>query len=138
MFVDVEESGELERAGLNWAWDRVFTGDQVDFTRALAKIARPVVLAWGFPPACLGTVAELIAAGMTAWWLDGDRDAARQAFIARASGSIDDFDTQMRRIREQWSSISQIFAGHMIRTVHPGGTYSSPDRVFRLIVEQDA
>lgn len=132
-FVDVEEDGELERAGLRSAWDESFTRGPSALVDLLRSGNRHIALAWGFPPSWLRIVAALKAAGMALWWFDGDRDAARESCIGRGSGSIQHFDIQMSAIRENWFAISAVFGNHIIQNVHPGPQYTAPEEIFERL-----
>lgn len=134
LFVDLEEPGALELAGLRSAWDEVFAGGHAAFVaRLLTTFHRPVVLAWGFPPRHLRIVAALKEAGMSLWWLDGDRDAARESFVAAAQVPVSCFDTQMGQITQNWRAISDVFGERVIRSVHAGPRYSAPEEIFRCM-----
>jgi hypothetical protein len=60
-----------------------------------------VVISWGFiPEGQLGLVLALRERGYDWIWLDGDREAARRAFLARGTSTPRALETQMRAIAE--------------------------------------
>jgi hypothetical protein len=135
--LDVEQEGVLERVGLKLVWDSMFapSGSVASFLDALSQQGHTIVIDWGFPPRCLPVVAALQRHGVEAWWLDGNRRAARQSFIQRGTVPIQCFDKQMRAIRQGWSTIKAVFAPHTISTVGRGPTYMPPEDVSKLIIE---
>jgi hypothetical protein len=69
---------------------------------AAAKVLRHnIVITWGFvPDAELDMVRAMRSFGFEWIWLDGDRAAARRAFLARGTVSEEVLDLQMQRIAE--------------------------------------
>lgn len=134
--VDLERPGALEAAGLRAAWVEVcrsagstagaFVGD-------LRSRGRNAVLDWGFPPSCLPIVRALVAAGVEAWWLDGDRDAALASYQARGTGSIDAWRAQLNAIDRNWPAIAELVGPRVIRTVEPGPRHVDGPDFYALI-----
>ncbi|MFZ2057020.1 MAG: hypothetical protein WAV54_06400 [Acidimicrobiales bacterium] len=95
-----------------------------------------VVLDWGFVPALLGRVRQMIRKGFEPWWFTGDEDAARRAFLGRGTMTKDLFNIQMARIRDSWVRIEKVFDGRMLDVIHPapgGYEHLPPEEVFRLM-----
>lgn len=130
--LDVEH-GVLQRAGLKELWDRIFTeGISVaPFIEGVRQFAVPVAIDWGFPPQCLPTVRAFHQHGVATWWFDGDREAARRAFIRRGTVSVADLDVQMRLIAERWAEITSFFGTRVINTINRDVTYIPPEQIFQ-------
>ena len=110
--------------------------DEIDGARA----EHPnVVIDWGFPVGALSIVRGLIASGVEAWWFDGDRDAALEAFLARSGhpGTKHDWDVQMTAIQGHWTEIEELFQGRILNVVTPGPAHLSNESHFRLIQGTD-
>ena len=110
------------------------TGDAEPFVSALRGVGRPVILSWGFPLGCLPLVRRLHDVGVTAWWFDGDRAAARAHFIRRGAGSLDDWDRQMAQIEQHWPVLSAFYADRTIATVASDGTFMALEDDFARMV----
>src|SRR5688572_10293621 len=73
---------DFDRVGLHDQWDEVLaTGGAGRFAEGLSGLGRPVIVDWGLPTRFLYVVVALQEAGIRTWWIDGDRDHARAAFI---------------------------------------------------------
>src|SRR5207248_572117 len=73
----------------------------VDELAPVERATPDIVISWGFlPEVQLGLVLALRERGYDWVWLDGDRDAARQAFLARGTSSERALAIQMRAIEE--------------------------------------
>lgn len=94
-----------------------------------------VVLDWGFPPPLIWKLRQLRALGAEAWWFDGDRNAARESFIARGSGSASGMARQLELIEARWDEISEVFSARMLRVIEPGPTYLPSARIFQVLLD---
>jgi hypothetical protein len=133
--------GELERHGWrvlrgddkargHWAkddtraWDLFVEGNHVGIARLAA--AEPVGLAieFGFPGWMISTVELWISRGVEAWFLDGDHEAAFQAW--RVTNDYPDhvFWDQLRSLVAVDAEISRVFGSRRIRTVAPGPVHA--------------
>jgi hypothetical protein len=131
LHLDVEKEGVLARAGLEEVWYDMFASSSVDrFTGALRRIGRPVTIDWGLPPNCLPIVELLASSGVEIWWFDGDREAARESFIKRATVPVAALDVQMAKIEKGWPDIARVFASRIIETVLPGPAYVPRELIF--------
>jgi hypothetical protein len=133
--VDVENGG-FDRLGLSLAWSAVcqLPPPQVSpFIAALRGLRRPIALDWGFPPPWLPLVRALHDAGVTAWWFDGDRQAARAVFIRRATVQVEALDLQMRHIEAYQALFDDFYAGRVVQAIHPDGSFTPPERIFDTI-----
>jgi len=95
-----------------------------------------VVLEWGFIPALLGRVRQLVRIGFEPWWFGGDETAARHAFLDRGGVPEEALNIQLARIHESWVRIEPVFATHVLNVVGatPGGYHHLPsEEVFRMI-----
>lgn len=126
LHLDVETVGVLERHELRQEWDALFTRAPDSL---LASLSRPTVIDWGFPPHCLPFVRSLVGAGVQPWWFGGDGNAARQAFIARGTGSLVDFERQMTAIGANWPAIEAVFSPNILRVIEAGPTYVEPEAI---------
>jgi hypothetical protein len=64
------------------------------------------------------------------WWFDGDRAAARKAFIHRSPESVETLNTQMMALDQYWRHIEPIIQESTIMTVSADGTYLRPEVIF--------
>jgi hypothetical protein len=83
----------------------------------------PIVVDWGFPMGATWMVEALRDLGFQLWWLDGDRVAARLRYSARGTGSIMNFDTQLRSIEDNWHKIESLFGQRTISTLGSDGKF---------------
>jgi hypothetical protein len=133
--LDLENRG-LDRFGLGLAWQRILRlppDDVEPFVSALRQLDRPAVLDWGFPPSWLPLVRALHDAGVTAWWFDGDRAAARDTFIQRGTVTIDALDQQMALIVQRWPELATFYGDRMLEVVAPNGNFMTPEDLFARI-----
>ncbi len=141
-FVDVEEDGELQSAGLEEHWSRLFADltHASEFANAVFREERQVVLGWGFPVEYLPVVSALRNSQIDVWWLDGDRDAARESFLRRGSISVELYDRQIANIEAHWPEIASLFGTErIIRVVAPGPTYLAPAEIYaRMFTREPA
>jgi hypothetical protein len=136
LHVDLENGG-LEAAGLAKAWSAVAhlpPSSVRPFVSALRALNRPMILDWGYPPAFLPLIQALHEAGVVAWWLDGDHDAARQRFTKRGTVSIEAFEVQMSAIRACWRELSAFYASRVVTAIKADGTFSDPNEIYELIL----
>lgn len=85
------------------------------------------------PPAFLPLVQALHAAGVTAWWFDGDREAARRQFIARGTVSVGALDNQMASIDAVWSQLSSFYGSRVVPAIKPDGSFTDPSEIFEVV-----
>jgi hypothetical protein len=133
--IDVENGG-LNRFGLSPAWRQMYRSrppDVTAFVEGLRKLGRPVALDWGFPVQRLPIVRALHEAGVTAWWFDGDRAAARLAFLQRGTVSVEALDRQMRGIEVHQPFLDDFYDGRIIRAINAGGSFAPADSIFATL-----
>ena len=136
--IDLENDG-LDRFGLRPTWDLIARLPPVDvqpFLATMHGLERPVVLDWGFPPLWLPLVQTLHAAGVTAWWFDGARAAARAAFIKRGTVSVAALDRQMHEIEQHEAVLGRFYGDRVIRAIEADGTFASAESIFASIFGQ--
>jgi len=135
--VDMElldhEAGSLQQTGLRNQWNAFCEGSDHDsFIRAIKGRESSVVLNWGFPPWMLSVVSALKASGVSLWWFDGDRLAARSLHESRGKPVLA-FDMQLTRISDAWAVINILFGDHIVRTVQPDGRLIENEEIFSRI-----
>ncbi len=108
----------------------LFRGNPEAFISRLSQKSQSTMIDWGFPLSMLSQVRWLQQKGTVTWWFDGDREAARQAFIKRGTVSLKDFLVQMDSIEKNWQAIKEIIGTHIIKTVTPGPTHATPECIF--------
>lgn len=129
--VDVEAPGALVTHSLDVAWRGMFkTGAVRAFIDQVGQLGTEVAIDWGFPPTCLPVVRAIQAAGVGTWWFDGDRAAARRAFLARGTVSATHLDHQMAGITQHWCEIQMVFAGRIIQVIDSKGQYLPPGEIY--------
>ncbi len=115
-------------------WNELIeTGRAKSFLTAVRRLAKPVVINWGFPTRYLYIVSALQAEGVQAWWLHAERTQARAAFIAR--GGIDPqlFDWQMDNIERERLLISSVFGERVVAGLGPDGSQRRPEDLWSEI-----
>jgi hypothetical protein len=110
---------------------------------AFMKVARyshqPIVLEFGMyaTDGAIALLERLRQAGAEAWWFDGDRDEAFEAWKLenRKSGRI--FDTGERKwgqvvgmMNENWSHLAAFFGSNIVRTIKAGPVHALPEETF--------
>jgi hypothetical protein len=129
--VDLENDG-LERFGLAPPRQRIarLPPDDVEpFLSALRQLDRPVVIDWGFPLPWFPLVRALHAAGVTAWWFDGDRVASRGIFIRRGTVPTQALDEQMACIAHHWPELAESYGDRAVPVVAADSTFIDPERI---------
>jgi hypothetical protein len=109
------------------------------FMDALKRSGRRTAIEWGFHPADLPRVRELISAGAEGWWFDGDRAAAREAYKeAKGAAHFPAFDQQLTRVEGAWDEISKLFRSRILRVVGPGPSHVPVEQTWRKMRGQKA
>jgi hypothetical protein len=129
--IDLENQG-LDQFGLGDAWQgivRLPPETVQPFVTRLREMKRPVVLDWGFPPQWLPLVRALHEAGVTAWWFDADRAAARNAFIRRGTVSVEALDQQLGLIDRHWPQLAEFYGPRIVRVLAPSGVFMTPEAI---------
>jgi hypothetical protein len=146
MHIDAEHWPDYDSDGIHAAWDEFLmkTGRAMDFIRAVSPKARPMIFDWGLPMRELFVVVALQAEGVATWWLCGEGDHARKAFIKREEKKPDNervpverFDAQMREIDRHWLLIERLFGDHMINGLEPDGAQRKPAVLWEELRSRD-
>lgn len=130
------ENGDLERHGLAQAWSASATSPSESpepFVRALRRLDRDGALDWGYAPPWLPFVTALHDSGVSAWLFDGDRAAARQAFIRRGTVSVEALDVQMQQIAAVEPALRAFYGVRWLDVMRPDGTYIAWDDLHELM-----
>ena len=98
---------------------------------AIARHVR-VVVDYGFFPVTIPYIKELIQSGFELWWFDGDRTAAREAFVLRDRteghpASIEDFERYTGLVVQHWAEYQELFEDRFLEVILPDGTQLSND-----------
>ena len=146
MHIDAEHWPNYDSDGIHAAWDVFLSkiGRATDFIRAANRKSRPMIFDWGLPMRDLFVIAAFQAEGMATWWLRGDRDHARKAFIVReqnkpaGSGSpVEFFDAQMHEIDRHWLLIERLFGKQIINGLHADGSQRNPAELWEELTARD-
>lgn len=134
--IDAERMGgtDFDRVGVHHEWNELIsTGRAARFVKAIRRLPNPVVVNWGFPTRYLYVVSALQAEGVDTWWLRGDRNLARRAFVER--GGIDPaaFDHQMADVEREWFLIAAVFGRCIVEGLRPDGSQRAPREIWRDI-----
>ena len=100
-----------------------------------------LILDWGFPMHQFATVAAVKSRGVEMWWFDGDRGAARTAFLRRASrveqlsgarlaARLREFEDQMKAIENSEAEIAALFEKRIVVTIKSGPRYVSCEDIY--------
>jgi hypothetical protein len=126
-----------------WPEQRLWSMDPQQVQRFIGYLHtqdRDTVMTWGFHVDCLGLIQEMASVGVTAWWFEVDRLAAREKFASRGTvirsgvlqpGTPDPvrFDQQMGVLTSRWAEIAMSFGERIIRTLGPDGAYLPPETI---------
>ena len=109
-------------------------GSAIEVRNQLRLLGPNVVLEWAFLPTHIKKVKQLRSAGVEPWWFDGDESAARQGYVNRDGVvNLEEYETQVARIRAAWPQIEKLYRDHMIDVVTPGPTYLSCEEIWAAI-----
>jgi hypothetical protein len=122
--VDFEDSVSLNR----------FVADPVDFIKSELQ-GCDIVISWGFVPVDgqINIVKYLQSIGFKLIWFDGNREAARRAFIKRGTVSVDLLDIQIKRIND--SQVISIINPIIINTFDENGEFKPLESIVGEIEE---
>lgn len=105
-----------------------------DFAKAIKGFNKNIVLTWGFMP---GTDDEAIKTlqrlGFKLIWLDGNREAARKAFIQRGTVPVELLDIQMARIDAM--NIEDFYPHVIINPFDDNGMFLTKEVIAEKIIE---
>jgi hypothetical protein len=104
------------------------------------RAGRPdFILNWGFPPNdhYFAKVRDLVDAGMTPWWFDGDRGAALDSFIERDTVSREAWDAQLAQVETRWTDIEDIFGANRIDVIDSDGAYLPCPAIYEVMFGGD-
>lgn len=141
--VDLDAADCLKAAGLPPFWtekERVAnldSGRLREFVRHLRTVGKPSALTWTFPTDLVDFVREMTTFGVSAWWFEADRLAARQRYAARGTvlrngvyskGKPDTtlFDRYVASVSNNWARMAPIFGDRIIRTLGSDGRFMDP------------
>ncbi len=115
LHVDIEE---FEGSYFHAVWAAALRLKDVSlFLNTLKERSHNTVLSWGFHLDDLQIVADLKRAGVRLWWFEADEARARERFISRGADSIDVFEAQMKRIKNNRGKIEELFQPNMLTTL---------------------
>ncbi len=128
------ENGDLERHNLAQAWGASVVAPAASpqpIVDALRRLNRHVAFDWGYPPVWLPFVMAMHRAGVTTWWFDGDRAAARRRFLKRGTVSVQALDIQMQGIAAVDSDIRTFYGERIVEVIGADGIFTDPDVIYR-------
>jgi hypothetical protein len=138
--IDAEVDGgiDFDRVGIHRDWNNVIaTGHAEAFRVAVDELSHPIVINWGFPVQYLYVVRALQAVGFIAWWVGGDRKAAREAYgkryLAGRGFHPANFDPQMVAIEQHWLLIESVFGARIISGLAADGSQRQPAEMWAEI-----
>jgi hypothetical protein len=137
LHLNVEEDGVLDRHGLAAEWLALFgaSATSAPFIEALNRFNRPVAIDWGFPPECLDTIRKLFDGGVMLWWFAADWAVARRKFQLRRYPHVQDFDIQIRKIKDTLPEINALFGSHLEYALPSTGIYTPPDKIWDSMLD---
>jgi hypothetical protein len=103
------------------------------FLNTLKERTHNAVLSWGFHLDDLQIVADLKRAGVRIWWFEADEARAREKFIARGAVSIDVFEAQMKRIKNNRAKIEELFQPNILTTLRPDNSRMTFPEIFDAV-----
>lgn len=115
LHIDIEE---FEGSYFHAVWAAALRLKDVSlFLNTLKERSHNTVLSWGFHLDDLQIVADLKRAGVRLWWFEADEARARERFISRGADSIEVFEAQMKRIKNNRGKIEELFQPNILTTL---------------------
>jgi hypothetical protein len=131
LHVDIEQ---FHGSYFHTVWDAAIRLGNVSlFLDTLQERSAHTVLSWGFHPDDVEIVADFKRAGVKLWWFEADEAKARERFIARGNVSINAFEAQMKRIKDNRRKIEQLFHPNIVTTLKPDNGSMTFPQIFDLI-----
>jgi hypothetical protein len=131
LHVDMEE---FEGSYFHAVWAAALRlKDMSLFLNTLKERSHNTVLSWGFHLDDLQIVADLKRAGVRLWWFQADEARARERFISRGGDSIEAFDAQMKRIKNNRGNIEELFQPNILTTLRPDNSCMTFREIFDAI-----
>jgi len=132
--IDLEHDG-LDRYGVRTEWERFFgENDLLPFIQALYAFQKPVVLDWGYPPCLWPRIAQLSSGGITPWWFEADRLAARSAFLSRADLPVWAFDSQYAQIAAAWNELAPLYEDRIVHVLAQDASFQPHEAIAHRIL----
>ncbi len=98
------------------------------------ELNQDIVITWGFMPGVDDNrVLHLKKMGAKLIWFDGNREAARKAFLARGTVSELELDKQMRRIKN--TDIIEIFKPIVFNTFKEDSSFLPKEEIASKLLE---
>jgi len=118
-------SVELKNLFLSNSW--------VEFVKRLKSNGKDTVMTWGFMPGVHDkAIKDLQEFGFKLIWFDGNRKAAREAFLKRGTVDEPTLDIQMKRIEKM---NIQNLNPTIIDTFDENGKFHSKDKIVELLIK---
>ena len=131
LHVDIEE---FEGSYFHAVWTAALRLKDVWlFLNTLKERSHNTVLSWGFHLDDLQIVADLKRAGVRLWWFEADEARARERFISRGADSIDVFEAQMKRIKNNRAKIEELFQPNMLKTLRSDNSCMTFREIFEAV-----
>ena len=131
LHVDIEE---FEGSYYHAVWTAALRlKDMSLFLNTVKERSHNTVLSWGFHLDDLPIVADLKRAGVRLWWFEADEARARERFISRGADSIEVFDAQMKRIKNNRAKIEELFQPNMLTTLKPNNGSMTFREIFEAV-----
>jgi hypothetical protein len=131
LHVDIEE---FDGSYLHSVWLAAVKLKEMSlFLNTLKERTHNAVLTWGFHLDDLQVVADLKKAGVRVWWFEADEARARERFIVRGGGSIDVFDAQMKRIKNNRAKIEELFQPNILTTLRSDNSCMTFREIFEAV-----
>lgn len=133
---DVGGAGDSKAAK---AWRAVLngTGTPEDFVKIARYNPQPVVMEYGMfaNDQGLALLRRLRDSGTEAWWFDGDRQAAFEAWQAENAKARPNFVDPMWHnvvalIDANYAMLKAFFGGNMVRAIEAGPVHVPPEQTF--------
>lgn len=126
------------------AWRRFLAGQgsAQEFMEVAGASRQPIVLEFGMfaTAGAIALLERMRQAGAAAWWFDGDRDAAFEAWKQenRKSGRVFDigerkWDQVVGMMNFNWPLLAALFGTNIVRTIEAGPAYVPPTDTLRTM-----
>ena len=113
--------------------DLFLSNSWAEFIKRLKSYGKDIVMTWGFMPGVHdNAVKDLQELGFKLIWFDGNREAARVAFLKRGTVDEPTLDIQMARVEKM---NIQSLNPTIINTFDENGKFQNKDKIVELLFE---
>ncbi len=116
------------------AWDAALAGNDDGLLLETSRHSGRLIIEWGFPPAAIGIVQDLVSRGYRAAYFDGDHATALACWKLRRPDADDTiWQAQADGLDAITEAIEGAYRSRRIQTLAPGPIHLPPEEICRLL-----